>query len=65
VFQPSLGYAADTNSLDFHLNRVLVSPRVDARSRGVTADLAQVLFDHHLALGPVINQRPQALSADQ
>ncbi|MBW8833356.1 MAG: hypothetical protein JF606_29080, partial [Burkholderiales bacterium] len=51
VFHPSLGYDAGTNSLDFHLNRRLVRSPVGGRAGGVPADVAQVLFDHHLDLG--------------
>jgi len=51
VFHPSLGYDAGTNSLDFHLNRRLVLSLVEDRARAVPADVAQVLFDHHEALG--------------
>jgi pentatricopeptide repeat protein len=51
VFHPSLGYDAGTNSLDFHLNGRLVTSPVGGRARAVSADVAQVLFDHHLDLG--------------
>ncbi|MBW8831171.1 MAG: hypothetical protein JF606_17460 [Burkholderiales bacterium] len=51
VFHPSLGYDKGANSLDFHLNSLLVTSPVGGRAGGVSADMAQVLFDHHLDLG--------------
>ena len=48
-FHSSLGYASVTNTLDLHVNRILVMPEAEAHIKAVSAAVAKAIFNHHVA----------------